>query len=501
MPFPFSEQDLAQIRQQDTDVATIEQQLQHFRDGFPFLPLAQAATVGEGIVRLTDEQAVAYADAYDEAAGTLRPLKFVPASGAATRMFKALFGFLESGKSDKSVEEFFERLPDFAFYDDLKAALAAEGLDLATADRPTIAAYFLTEKGLGYGELPKGLLKFHRYPEGARTPVEEHLVEAARYSSADGRAKLHFTVSPEHRSRFEALVAEVSPRYEAEFGVNYEVAFSEQKPSTDTIAVNPDNTPFREKDGSLLFRPAGHGALLANLTALDADLVFIKNIDNVVPDRLKDTTVLYKKALAGVLLDVRNRLFAYQTKLAERTVIDGELLGELDEFFRKTLCVRPPEGFERQSDEEKTAYFRQKLDRPLRVCGMVKNVGEPGGGPFWVRGADGSTALQIVESAQVDMDDPAQKALFNEATHFNPVDLICSLTDRQGNPYDLMRFRDPKTGFITAKSKDGKDLKAQELPGLWNGSMADWNTVFVEVPLITFNPVKTVNDLLREEHQ
>lgn len=497
----FSDQDLAQIREQGADLATVEQQIEHFRRGFPFLPLAQAATVGEGIVRLTDEQAQTYADAYDAAAGTLRPLKFVPASGAATRMFKALFGFLEGGKSDKSVEQFFERLAEFAFYDDLKAALAADGHDIQTAERPTIAAYFLTAQGLGYGELPKGLLKFHRYGDGARTPVEEHLVEAARYASAEGKAKLHFTVSPEHRSRFEALVAEVSPHYESEFGVTYEVDFSEQKPSTDTIAVNPDNTPFREKDGTLLFRPAGHGALLENLAALDADLVFIKNIDNVVPDRLKDTTVLYKKALAGVLLDARNKLFEFQTKLAERTVLGETLLGELEDFFRNTLCVRPPAGFGGRSLDEQSAWYRTKLDRPLRVCGMVKNVGEPGGGPFWVQDADGTTALQVVESAQVDMDDPAQKALFSEATHFNPVDLICSLTDRQGQPYDLLKFRDPKTGFITAKSKDGKDLKAQELPGLWNGAMADWNTIFVEVPLITFNPVKTVNDLLREEHQ
>ncbi len=502
----FSSQDLAQIGQQGADLSTVEQQIEHFRRGFPFLPLASAATVGEGIVRLSDGQAHAYAEEYDAASGTLRPLKFVPASGAATRMFKALFGFLENDKSDNSVEQFFERLPDFAFYHDLQDSLVADGHAIRTTDRKTIAAYFLTEKGLGYGQLPKGLLKFHRYgiagaAESARTPVEEHLVEAARYASAGGEARLHFTVSPEHRSRFEALIAEVASGYGEEFGVTYHVDFSEQKPSTDTIAVNPDNTPFREKDGTLLFRPAGHGALLENLAALDADLVFIKNIDNVVPDKLKDTTVLYKKALAGVLLNARNRIFEFQTKLAEQTVTDGSLLDELDDFFRKTLSVRPPEDFNRLSKEEQTAYFTAKLDRPLRVCGMVKNVGEPGGGPFWVQNGDGTTALQVVESAQVDMDDPAQKALFSEATHFNPVDLICSLTNRQGQRYDLLRYRDPQTGFITPKSKDGKDLKAQELPGLWNGAMADWNTIFVEVPLITFNPVKTVNDLLREEHQ
>lgn len=499
----FSQQDLTQIRTQGVDVSTIEQQISHFRQGFPYLPLTKAATVGDGIVRLTDDQAQKYAQTYEQAAETLRLLKFVPASGAATRMFKALFAFLETGKNDASVSQFFDQLPHFAFYNDLKAALAADGHDIQSADRRLIADYFLNEKGLGYGQLPKGLLKFHQYPStgDARTPVEEHLVEAARYASADGKARLHLTVSPEHRSRFEDLVGAVASPYGAAFGVTYDVAFSEQQPATDTIAVNPDNTPFREKDGTLLFRPAGHGALLENLNALDADVVFIKNIDNVVPDRLKDTTILYKKALAGVLLNLRNKIFEYQTKLSERMVTDEALLDELADFFAGMLCVQPPEDFSRLSDEEQTTYFQQKLDRPLRVCGMVKNVGEPGGGPFWVENADGTRALQIVESAQVDMDNADQKALFNAATHFNPVDLICSLTNRQGQAYDLRRFRDPKTGFITLKSKDGKDLKAQELPGLWNGAMADWNTVFVEVPLITFNPVKTVNDLLREEHQ
>ncbi|MCY7352739.1 MAG: DUF4301 family protein, partial [Cytophagaceae bacterium] len=415
----FSEKDLAQIRTQGIDVATIGQQIEHFRQGFPYLPLAKAATVGDGIVRLTDEQAEQYAQNYDAAAGTLRPLKFVPASGAATRMFKALFSFLENGKRDASVEQFFERLSHFAFYDDLKTALAADGHDIRSADPQVIADYFLNENGLGYGQLPKGLLKFHQYPaDAARTPVEEHLVEAARYASTGSSAKLHFTVSPEHRSRFEALVGAAAPRYGAEFGISYHVDFSEQQPATDTIAVNPDNTPFREKDGTLLFRPAGHGALLENLNALDADVVFIKNIDNVVPDRLKDTTVLYKKALAGVLLDLRNKLFEYQTKLAERTLTDEGLLDELADFFEKTLYVRPPEDFSRLSDEAQTTYFQQKLDRPLRVCGMVKNVGEPGGGPFWVENADGTRSLQIVESAQVEMDNADQKALFNAATHF-----------------------------------------------------------------------------------
>lgn len=495
------ENDLSQIKERGSDPALVEEQIQFFKDGFPFLRLSKAATVGDGIIRLTDEKIREEVRLFelraDEGNGTL--LKFVPASGAATRMFKALFAFLEEGKSDKSVEEFFENLETFAFYEDLKEVMAADRHDITTADRKTIADYFLTEKGLGYGSLPKGLLKFHTYPERSRTPLEEHLVEGALYANAGGHVHLHFTVSPEHRDKFEKLVVEVLPTYESTYGLQYFVSFSEQQASTDTIAVNKDNTPFREKDDSLLFRPAGHGALLENLAVLEADVIFIKNVDNVVPDHLKNTTVTYKKAIAGVLLDYQDAIFSYLDRLDKG--MDADLLTELDDFFRTELCVRPPAEYGSWNEEEKAAYFRKKLERPLRVCGMVKNVGEPGGGPFWADNADGSASLQIVESAQVDMDDADQKAIFQHATHFNPVDLVCAMKDRHGNTYPLRKFRDPMTGFISSKSKDGRELKAQELPGLWNGAMADWNTLFVEVPLITFNPVKTVNDLLREQHQ
>ncbi|WP_247237549.1 DUF4301 family protein [Telluribacter sp. SYSU D00476] len=497
----FNDNDLQLIQERGSDVPLVEEQINYFINGFPFLPLSKAATVGDGIIRLSDEQIQQLMADFDRSAadGEISLLKFVPASGAATRMFKSLFSYLEQDKIDKSVEEFFERLSEFAFYDDLKEALTADSKDISTADRKTIAEYFLTDKGLGYGSLPKGLLEFHRYENGSRTPLEEHLVEGALYANAGGRVQLHFTVSPEHRDKFEKLVVEVLPTYEAQFGVKYYVSFSEQKASTDTIAVNMDNTPFREKDGSLLFRPAGHGALLENLAGLDADVIFTKNIDNVVPDRLKDTTVAYKKALAGVLLSYQKKIFNYLEKLESGR--DAALLDELDKFFQEELSVRPPQAFSSWSDEEKVAYFQRKLDRPLRVCGMVKNEGEPGGGPFWADNADGSASLQIVESAQVDMDNESQKSIFKNATHFNPVDLVCAMKNRHGQTYDLRQYRDPMTGFISYKSKDGKDLKAQELPGLWNGSMADWNTLFVEVPLVTFNPVKTVNDLLREQHQ
>jgi hypothetical protein len=497
----LSDNDLTQIKERGSDPELVQEQIQFFKDGFPFLHLSKAATVGEGIIRLDEQKIEEEVRLFELRAdeGNITLLKFVPASGAATRMFKSLFAFLEEGKSDKSVDEFFEKLESFAFYQDLKEVLSSDHHDIATADRKVIADYFLTEKGLGYGNLPKGLLKFHTYPERARTPLEEHLVEGALYANAGGHVYLHFTVSPEHRDKFEKLVVEVIPAYESKYGVQYFVSFSEQQASTDTIAVNNDNTPFREKDNSLLFRPAGHGALLENLAVLEADVIFIKNVDNVVPDHLKDTTVIYKKALAGVLLDYQDAIFSYLERLDQP--VDAAVLLELDEFFRDELCVLPPQEFDSWNEAQKAEYFRKKLERPLRVCGMVPNVGEPGGGPFWASNADGSASLQIVESAQVNMDDSDQKATFQNATHFNPVDLVCAMKDRHGNAYPLRKFRDPMTGFISSKSKDGKELKAQELPGLWNGAMADWNTLFVEVPLITFNPVKTVNDLLREQHQ
>jgi hypothetical protein len=489
----FLEKDFSQINELGIDLETVYQQINDFKEGFPFMQLQKAATLNDGVMKLTDEQLESFTALYEKKVAKLVPLKFVPASGAATRMFKSLFSFLEEGKSDKSTNQFFEKLNDFAFAEDLKKILPEN------ADNQTIVEYYLTQKGLDYGSLPKGLLKFHKYENEARTALEEHLVEGANYANNDGTVKLHFTVSPEHLSRFLKLLNKAVPVFEEKFNVKYDISFSEQRRSTDTIAVNMDNTPFREKDGSLLFRPAGHGALLANLNDITADIIFIKNIDNVVPDRIKQPTIAYKKALAGVLLKIQDRIFDYQYQLKEWA--SEPLLMELSQFFEKELCVLPPVGFMGMNHNEKVMYYQKKLNRPLRVCGVVPNTGEPGGGPFWCKNSDGSTSLQIVESAQVDMDDEAQRAIFNESTHFNPVDLICSMKNYRNKKFDLIEFRDSKTGFVTQKSKDGQDLKAQELPGLWNGSMANWNTVFVEVPLITFNPVKTVNDLLRDEHQ
>lgn len=491
----FIEKDLDKIKLRGASLETIQQQIENFKKGFPYLNVIKAATIGDGIIALSDSQAGKYAKYFDSRASKLKLLKFVPASGAATRMFKSLFSAKDEGKLDKSVNEFLERLKDFAFYNTLVKAIGDESVDYQT-----VLEYLLTDKGLDYGSLPKGLLHFHQYGKVARTPVEEHLVEGAKYANSNGKVKLHFTVSPEHRKKFKTLIDSVLPKYEAKYKVKYSISFSEQKPSTDTIAVNIDNTPFRSGSDDLLFRPAGHGALLENLNEQEADIIFIKNVDNVVPDRLKSKTILYKKALAGLLLDYQEKIFGYLTKLYNEEV-DAKLLKEILSFLETKLCTMPPEGFGSYSVDAQMDYCKRKLNRPIRLCGMVKNVGEPGGGPFWAKDPDSSVSLQVVESAQIDLGNAQQKEIFDKATHFNPVDLICSVKDYVGNKFNLLNYRDPMTGFITQKSQSGKDLKAQELPGLWNGAMSDWNTLFVEVPLITFNPVKTVNDLLRNEHQ
>ena len=353
--------------------------------------------------------------------------------------------------------------------------------------------------GLNYGALPKGLLKFHRYANGVRTPLEEHLVEGALYAAGKtGQVNVHFTVSTEHKALFSQLVEEKVAEYAKKYGVSFNVSFSEQKPSTDTLAADMENKPFRD-NGKLVFRPGGHGALIENLNDLDADIVFIKNIDNVVPDRLKGDTVTYKKLLAGVLVTLQQQAFQY-LKLLDGGHYSHDQLETIIRFVQQQLRCRK-EDIKDLEDADLVIYLRKKLNRPMRVCGMVKNVGEPGGGPFLAYNPDGTVSLQILESSQIDMKDPEKKAMFEQGTHFNPVDLVCAIRDYKGNKFNLLDYVDKATGFISYKSKNGKDLKALELPGLWNGSMSDWSTVFVEVPLSTFNPVKTVNDLLREQHQ
>ncbi|MBR2061390.1 MAG: DUF4301 family protein [Tidjanibacter sp.] len=476
----FTQQDIAQIEARGLSVEQVNQQIENFRTGFPSLAVVRAASGGDGVRQLTDAERDAAQSYYDSKAANLQTIKFVPASGAATRMFKELFEYVNDDKRTPGIDKLIDNVKKFAFYPELCNYIT----DNAT-DKEIVRNIIID--GLGYGKRPKGLVTFHAYADGARKPVEEHLVEAALYASNGDRATIHFTVSPEHQAGFEALLAERQPFYEQKFGKKFDISFSQQSPATDTIAVNPDNTPFRTAEGKLLFRPAGHGALLTNLNALDADVIFIKNIDNVTTDARKADTVTYKKVLAGELLRLQDKVFALLSAYAAGEDKDAEAVA----FLRDELCCALPDNPSRQ-------LIIDTLDRPIRVCGMVRNEGEPGGGPFWVRDEQGREQLQIAESSQIGADD---LHLMKSATHFNPVDLVCTARRYDGSKFNLMNYTDPKTGFISSKSADGRELRAQELPGLWNGAMANWNTLFVEVPITTFSPVKVVQDLLRAEHQ
>lgn len=476
----FTPNDISQIEARGLSLADVERQIENFRNGFPALPVVRAAAGGDGVKQL-DAETVAEREAYyNNSLKNIKTIKFVPASGAATRMFKELFEYVNDDKRTPGIDKLIVNLEKFAFFPEL-----AKYLKPQIDDKDVVRNIIIS--GLEYGAKPKGLVTFHAYKDGARKPVEEHLVEAALYAASAGEANIHFTVSPEHQAGFEALLAERQSHYEHKFGIKYNVSFSIQSPATDTIAVNPDNTPFRTDDGKLLFRPAGHGALIANLDKLDADVIFVKNIDNVTTDERKEDTVTFKKVLAGELLRLQKRSFELLRAL-ER---GEDVVAEAKEFIVDELCCKLPEDASRE-------LVVKTLDRPIRVCGMVKNEGEPGGGPFWVRDDEGREQLQIAESSQISKED---MHLMKEATHFNPVDLVCGVKRYDGTKYDLTKYTDPKTGFISSKSAGGRELRAQELPGLWNGAMANWNTVFVEVPISTFSPVKVVQDLLRPEHQ
>ena len=503
----FTTKDKIQIAQRGSDVASIKTQLEYFKKGFPFIHLIRPATPDDGIQVLDEKTKTRLVEKYETKSGNLNISKFVPASGAASRMFKDLFTFLEDDVKPEDmlpIKVFIERIQDFAFYNTLAESLSKKGSNIEELIRDKqykkIIGELLEETGLSYGSLPKGLLEFHSYPDGTRTPLEEHLTEGALIARGkNNEVRLHFTVSPDHMEKFKQHVKEVKLKYETQYDVNYIIDFSIQKPHTDTIAVDPGNQPFRETTGSLLFRPAGHGALIENLNEIDAEIIFIKNIDNVVPDHLKGNTTFYKMVLAGKLIELNIAIDQYLRLLETGKETYEDKLPEIRKFIQKELCIRHPQKFENQKEE--IDFLIQKLNRPLRVCGMVKNEGEPGGGPFYALNPDQTISLQIAESAQINPSDPKQQAIAENATHFNPVDLVCRVKDYKGNKFQLPDFIDPQTGFISGKSKDGRELKAMELPGLWNGAMSDWNTVFVEVPVSTFNPVKTVNDLLRPQHQ
>jgi len=504
----LSQQDLKQLAQKGISEQQIETQLGQFKTGFPFLKLEAAAAIGRGIVAPNAKEGAKYVEAWQQYKATgKRVVKFVPASGAASRMFKDMFAFVDADYDQPTTDfekKYFDNIRKFAFYDELDAICQkneGKGIQelLKEGNYKAVAANMLKAEGLNYGQLPKGLLLFHNYPEGPRTPMEEHLVEGALYAATNGEAHVHFTVSHEHMELFKQKVAQKADLYAQKYGIHYDITFSEQKPSTDTVAANPDGTPFRNSDGSLLFRPGGHGALIENLNEIEADVIFVKNIDNVVPDRLKGDTVLWKQIIAGVLVTLQQRAFEY-LRLLDTGRYTHEQIEEIIRFVQQDLCCRKSDIKELE-DADLVIYLRKKLNRPMRVCGVVKNVGEPGGGPFLTYNQDGTVSLQILESSQIDKSNKEYMDMFTQGTHFNPVDLVCAVKDYQGNAFDLPKYVDPSTGFISQKSKSGKELQALELPGLWNGAMSDWSTVFVEVPLSTFNPVKTVNDLLRDQHQ
>ena len=512
----FSKNDIDQISAMGTTPEAVLSQIEIFKKGIPHIKLVRPAIVGDGIIRLDEKSLMKWVEKYDKHSPNYTVVKFVPASGAATRMFKDAFQWLDELKSGLSEDDlchkyseantFFSNVRQLALWEDLTKILENKGMDAEecyhSKNYKCILEALLGEDGLNYSNLPKGLIKFHKYPDKkeSRTPVEEHLVEGAKYARIqDGTVRIHFTVSPAHRDHFSRLTDELVPLYGKSYEAQYEISFSLQKTSTDTIAVDINNEPFREDDGKLHFRPGGHGALIENLNDLDGDFVFIKNIDNVVPDSLKEPTIIYKKVIGGLLIHLQDKIDEILRKIHEND-FKKEDYPEVREFVIEQLNIDPlliPEDF-----SEGIEILPNLLDRPVRVCGMVKNVGEPGGGPFWVENLENnSCSLQIVESSQVNVKDPGQEHIFKKATHFNPVDLVCSIRSWNDDQYDLREFIDNDTCFISHKSKNGRDLKALELPGLWNGAMAKWITVFVEVPLITFNPVKTVNDLLRKEHR
>lgn len=509
----FSDKDKQQLKAKGIAVEKVLDQIETFKEGIPFVKLEKAAVVNDGILKFSEDQEKQLVQIFEDAKDKCALLKFVPASGAASRMFKAFFNFLEKyNDKSESLENYFKRTGDKdikTFYDGL------ESLPFyATISKRIKGKYntkgeelylfindMLSENGLNFGFYPKGLLPFHNYGQFSATPFEEHLKEASLYASNKKDAKLHFTISEQHEKMFKDELDAINERVSKATNTSFKVGYSFQKSETDTIAVAMDNALFREPDGSLLFRPGGHGALIENLNEQDADIIFIKNIDNVVTSNAIQKVADSKKTLAGLLLKVQQKAFKYARALESKTNLDFDLMQEIKLYLEKEMNVRFPESYDSYSLDQQIEILIDKLNRPIRVCGMVKNEGEPGGGPFWIKDKNGNISLQIIESAQVDTANKNQMDIFSNSTHFNPVDLVCGVRNFKGEKYKLLNFVDVKQGFITEKTKDGKDLKALELPGLWNGAMAFWNTIFVEVPLITFNPVKTANDLLKPAHQ
>lgn len=509
----FSEKDKQQLKEKGIVAQKVLNQIETFKEGIPFITLKKAALVHDGIRKFSNEEEKILIEKFDNKKSENTLLKFVPASGAASRMFKAFFNFLEAYKpqnetlgaylkrtNDRELKTFSNGLKHLPFYEIIQKRIRSK----STSEGDELYLFIdemLREDGLNYGFYPKGLLPFHNYGDFTATPFEEHLKEAALYASTNGNAKLHFTISEQHGDMFNAEFDAIKERVSAQTNTSFDVSYSFQKAETDTIAVDLDNNLFRNSDGSLLFRPGGHGALIENLNEQEADIIFIKNIDNVVTDEVLPKIAESKKILAGLLLKIQQKAFEYASLLAKNSSLEPTKIEEIKQFLETEMNVRFAANFIHFDKTKQIEILKAKLNRPLRICGMVKNEGEPGGGPFWIQDSNGDISLQIIESAQVNTADEIQMEVFKNATHFNPVDLVCGVKDFNGNAYDLLDFVDVKQGFITEKTKDGAELKALELPGLWNGAMAFWNTIFVEVPLVTFNPVKTVNDLLKPAHQ
>ena len=502
----WSEEDKKVFEKRGVTEEEVTSQVYLFEKGRQIVTLNRPCRIDDGIIVIPHSERDSIVKVHESAARKGRMIKFVPASGAASRMFRDWFNYLQTKDFDRSDagRKFMEDLPKYAFYSDLADVISRDGGDIKklfdTGEYRATLEYILGEQGLHYVALPKALIKFHTYAGSCRAALEEHLVEAALYVADDrGISRIHFTISEEHKEDIKSFIETIRKDYEKKYDVTFDISFSVQHPSTDTVAVDMENRPFRDVTGEIVFRPGGHGALLRNLNAIDSDIIFIKNIDNIVPDRMKEETVFYKKILGGYLIKLQEEIFAYLHLLANGDV-DESKLKEIICFSEEKLSVTFPSAFGAFSFEAKRDLLFDRLNRPLRVCGVVRNEGEPGGGPFWVDEGDGMRSLQIVESSQIDLKSETQRDIWESATHFNPVDLVCGIRDFRGEIFDLEQFVDRNTCLIVEKSMEGRNLKALERPGLWNGSMAGWNTVFVEVPIATFNPVKTISDLLRKEH-
>lgn len=513
----YTKEDIKKFKHRGVAPEEIDRQLNNFKTGFAPVSLMAPATLNNGITRIKPEEELRLIEAFEEACEDTKIVKMVPASGSATRMFKDLFSFLENyhesteeflefvqNREVESMSYFFNKLDEFPFFTRLNTAIWEDGGNLQQLLKKNkyreILEYILTEKGLNYGNTPKGLIDFHIYRDFVRTAFDEHIVEAALYCVNEKEAHLHFTVSEEYLHAFKERLKKIAKVFEKKFDLKYNVTFSIQKPSTDMISVDEKGELVRDQEGEVVFRPGGHGALIHNLNEIDADVIFIKNIDNVVPDRSKGDTIKYKQLIGAILLELQKKIFNYLHLLDKKDITEATLV-EIESFITAEIGYKPAADHIFSDPKQRIKFLKQLLNRPIRICGMVKNEGEPGGGPFWVKQEDGSSSLMIIESAQINLKDKEQKKIFEQSTYFNPVDIVCGVKDYKGHKFDLEKFIDYKQGFITRKSYKGKDIQVQELPGLWNGAMAKWITVFVEVPLTTFTPVKTVFDLLDFEHR